>query len=130
MLYFIFKNLNFIICNESSLRGELSKKDERKCFAIKSEMKRIKQNKYLIRSAKLTFLSFIIKNDKKLVSNVTNKSTRNLWEVHYQPTRNRPIWVQPIPIYVPGLYFCRYRYIWIDISATDTDIFPKLIFGR
>jgi hypothetical protein len=44
--------------------------------------------------------------------------------------RDRPIWVQPIliPIYVPG----RFRYIWIYISATDTNIyiFPKLIFGR
>ena len=42
-------------------------------------------------------------------------------------TRDRLIWVQPKPIYVPG----RYRYIWIDISSTntDTDIFPKPIFG-
>ena len=48
--------------------------------------------------------------------------------------RDRPIWVQPIPIPIdfPGRYFCRYRYIWIDISATDTDtdIFPNTIFGR
>jgi hypothetical protein len=53
-------------------------------------------------------------------------------------SRDRPIWVQPIPIpiYVPCRYFCqyRYRYIGTEISATDTDtdtnIFPQPIFGR
>ena len=38
------------------------------------------------------------------------------------------IWVQPIPIpipiqiYSPSLYFCLYRFICNNISATDTDI--------
>ena len=47
---------------------------------------------------------------------------------HYQPplyilftatvNRARPVWVQPIPTYVSGWYFCQYRYIWIYILAT------------
>ena len=49
-------------------------------------------------------------------------------------TRDRPIWVRPIPIYVLGRYFCRYRYRYIctNISATDTDtdIFIWPIYGR
>ena len=32
-----------------------------------------------------------------------------------------PIWVQPIPIYSHSRYFCQYRYISTNISATDTD---------
>jgi hypothetical protein len=36
-----------------------------------------------------------------------------------------PIWVQliPIQIYSRSRYLCRYRYIWTNISATDTDTF-------
>ena len=43
-----------------------------------------------------------------------------------------PIWVRPIPIqiYSPNRYFCRYRYICTNISATDTDIFILPIFDR
>ena len=58
-----------------------------------------------------------------------NKTSVYLYSWDYG--RVGPIWVQPIPIeiYSPSRYFCQYRYICTNISATDTDADFKFYFG-